>query len=65
MRECGIDFVWWIDTSVENSVDRMLGRRWIDGKQVHINDDIEPYNLKEKEKASALVIKNHFKLKNK
>jgi adenylate kinase family enzyme len=29
VRECGIDFVWWIDVTAENSLDRMLGRRWI------------------------------------
>ena len=32
VRECGIDFVWWIDVSTENSLDRMLGRRWIGEK---------------------------------
>jgi hypothetical protein len=43
----------------------MLGRRWIGTTEVHINDDIEPYNLREGEKASALAMRNHFKLKNK
>ncbi len=32
VRGCGIDFVWWVDVSVENSLDRMLGRRWIGEK---------------------------------
>lgn len=40
VRECGINFVWWIDVSIENSLDRMLGRRWIDNNEVHIDEDI-------------------------
>ena len=46
VRECGIDFVWWIDVTPENSLDRMLGRRWIGNQEVHINSDVEPYQLK-------------------
>ena len=65
VRTCGIDFVWWIDVTVENSLDRMLGRRWIGNDEVHISDNIDPEDLKEGEKASALVMKNHFKSKNK
>jgi len=30
---------------MENSLDRMLGRRWIGNKEVHIDDDIEPEKL--------------------
>lgn len=40
VRECGINFVWWIDVSIENSLDRMLGRRWIGNNEVHIDEDI-------------------------
>lgn len=46
IRGCGIDFVWWIDVSIENSLDRMLGRRWIDNTEVHINDDVKPEKLR-------------------
>lgn len=46
VRECGIDFVWWVDVTAENALDRMLGRRWIGHQEVHINNDVEPYQLK-------------------
>lgn len=46
VKECGIDFVWWIEVTPENSLDRMLGRRWIGSQEVHINNDVEPYQLK-------------------
>ena len=43
----------------------MLGRRWIGNDEVHISDNVDPEDLKEGEKASALVMNNHFKAKNK
>lgn len=43
----------------------MLGRRWIKDKVVNIYDEVDPEHLKEGEKASALAMRNHFKLKNK
>lgn len=46
VRECGVDFVWWIELSPEKALDRMLGRRWIGTSEVHINNEIEPYNLR-------------------
>jgi hypothetical protein len=64
-KGCGIDFVWWINVSAENSFDRMLGRRWINEQVVNIYDEVDPDMLKEGEKASALAMRNHFKLKNK
>jgi hypothetical protein len=65
MRECGVDFVWWVEVSKENSFDRMLGRRWIGETEVHIEDDISPYQLKEGQKAAALAMRNQFKSQNK
>lgn len=43
----------------------MLGRRWINEQVVNIYDEVDPDMLKEGEKASALAMRNHFKLKNK
>lgn len=43
----------------------MLGRRMIGDQVVHINEDVEPFELKEGKKSAALVINNHFKLNNK
>lgn len=43
----------------------MLGRRWIDNKVVSVYDDVDPDLLREGEKASAVAMKNHFKLMNK
>lgn len=43
----------------------MLGRRWIENKVVSVYDDVDPDLLKEGEKASAVAMKNHFKLMNK
>ena len=43
----------------------MLGRRWIGNDEVHISDNVEPEELRQGEKASALVMNNHFKIKNK
>lgn len=65
IKSCGIDFIFWINTTPENSFDRMLGRRWIDNKVVSVYDDVDPDLLKEGEKSSAVAMRNHFKLINK
>lgn len=43
----------------------MLGRRWVNEQVVNIYDEVDPDTLREGEKASALAMRNHFKLKNK
>jgi hypothetical protein len=42
----------------------MLSRRWINAAEVHINDNIELYNLREGEEVSALAMRTYFKLNN-
>ncbi len=40
VKSCGVDLALWIDISGKTSLDRFLGRRWIDEKVYHIDHEI-------------------------
>ncbi len=63
VKECGVDLALWIDINEKTSYDRFLGRRWIDGKVVHISDDIadQVNKLEVRDKASPQIYKNYEK----
>ena len=66
MKPCGLDFALWIDISPKVSLDRFLGRRWVDENCFHLSEDITcPNELTVGEKASPIILKNDFKLNNK